>query len=96
MMMVMGTVQIGNPVGQPQIIPISGDLRQNEEVSCCYKKLSVQTYLQMLGAVSAVQQVWYGFKRDFKLPSFARGSHHDCEKVQTFQVFPEASKCNKH
>ncbi len=74
MVVVMWTIQIGNPVGQPQIIPISGDLHQNEKLRCLHKKSKDQTCLQMLGAVSTVQQVWHEFKGDLKLPSFARGS----------------------
>ncbi len=62
MVMVVGTVQTGNPVGQPQIIPIPGDLQHNRETRCLCKKLRVQNYLQMLGAVSAVQQVWYNIR----------------------------------
>ena len=48
MVMVVGTIQIGNPVGQPQIIPVSGDLQQNMKPRWFYKKLRVQTYLQCL------------------------------------------------
>ncbi len=65
MVMVMGTVQIGNPVGQPQIIPVSGDLQQNKKLRYLYKKLQDQMYVQRLGAVSAVHQVWHEVKVDF-------------------------------
>ena len=36
----------------------------------------------MLGAVSAVQQVWYDFKD--VLAGASRKGHHDCKKAQTF------------
>ena len=61
MVMVVGTIQIGNPVGQPQIIPVSGDLQQNE-TKMVLQEVESPDISAMLGAVSAVQQVWYDFK----------------------------------
>ena len=69
MVLVMGIVQIGNPVGQPQIIPISGDLQEDEEPRYLYKKLRDQMCMQMLAAISAVQQVWHDVKDVFWLPT---------------------------
>ena len=94
MVTVMGTVQIGNPVGQPQIIPIPGNLQQNEKLRCLYKKLRVQTYLQTLGAVSAVQQVWYDLK-DVSCCCLKRGPS-ECKTAQSFQFLPKVSECNQH